>query len=659
MIRQQIHSLCAAGLALFQGAASAITFDGATTYQSIDGIGANVNYRSWDHSNIPPVLQSFMDEAGASLFRLTFDLTNWETNNDDTSSTNYNWAYYNQIYSSPQFTKLWDMLEHLNRSGYSNRVILTFMGWGPSWMMDTDARSLKPGMEDEWAEMIASALIYARNTHGVQVSLVTPNNEPDIYDEGIRITNSTQYADTLHRLAAKLDAAGLTNLWFVGPCRSNGSTNFLNELTADETVMARLKHIGVHAYNNSQANAQAAVNWMAGSAYPDRTVWMTEYNTWCPTCDTTDTGFFDEWVNARATAEHLYYHLEGNASAALAWEGYDSIYAHHYNNWGYFGLVGVDDINAPVKTYTPRKSFYTVAQVSKWVRPGAQRIFVSQPDTWPLTYLTAFKHDALKQVVISGVNVSFSTHVLQGTLENLPAVTNLMLYYTSATADLVAGGNISVAGNGSFTATIPADCVFTLVGIRAEPLTQSSPTTVIGLSPNALAHYYFDVTNPVARVQFDVMNPTGDVSLFVDRDHPSDGKTLVPYASRQPGASAEQVVLREGTGVKALSAGRWYATVRNESVSPVAMSLRASQFPLSGLPLQLRAVTSPGLICLIWNAVPGASYVVEGTSNLASGPWQDLSGTLIAFGTNGTFCLPVGTAMQLFRVKEGVSNSSL
>ena len=71
-------------------------------------------------------------------------------------------------------------------------------------------------------------------------------------------------------------------------------------------------------------------------------------------------------------------HLLNNASAGMVWEGYDSQY-NYYNplEWSFWGLFGVDDTNAVDKTYTARKNFYTLAQISKWVRPGAQRIGVS------------------------------------------------------------------------------------------------------------------------------------------------------------------------------------------------------------------------------------------------------------------------------------------
>ena len=96
------------------------------------------------------------------------------------------------------------------------------------------------------------------------------------------------------------------------------------------------------------------------------------------------------------------------------------------------------------------------------MRPGAQRINVTGT-TSPFSPLLAFKHTGLGQVTIVGINTSGSAATLNGTLASLPAVPHLDLYYTSATTNLAAGGSVPVNANGTFSATIPADCVFTLV----------------------------------------------------------------------------------------------------------------------------------------------------------------------------------------------------
>ena len=80
----------------------------------------------------------------------------------------------------------------------------------------------------------------------------------------------------------------------------------------------------------------------------------------------------DSWAFARGTAAALLDHLANGASAGLVWEGYDSQYTDFNattggNNplhWSYWGLFAVDDVNAATKTYTPRKGFYTLAQIA-------------------------------------------------------------------------------------------------------------------------------------------------------------------------------------------------------------------------------------------------------------------------------------------------------
>ena len=385
--------------------AATVTFDGAVTNQVIDGFGVNANYRSWNNDELKPVLDAFIDRAGMTLFRVVHDLSDWEASNDNADSTVMNWAYYNSIYSSTNFAQLWDMFAYLNNRGITNGAFFNFMGWGPAWMVDSSTHYLNPGMEEEWAEMIASLLVYARNTRGLQFSLVGPNNEPELWAEGIRMEVTT-YTNALHRLALKLDTNGLSNLRFVAPDCSQGGTTYMPQLIADPVVMAKLKHFGIHSYSGGGGSSAGVLSFIQSSPYPDRTFWMTEFNVLCSGCDAGTKGTYD-WTYCRGTADYLLNDLLNGASAGLVWEGYDSIYAHGSYQWSFWGLLAVDDTNAPVKTYTPRKNFYTVAQISKWVRPGAQRIDVSG-STSPFSPLVAFKQADSGQLTIVGINSSSS-----------------------------------------------------------------------------------------------------------------------------------------------------------------------------------------------------------------------------------------------------------
>jgi O-glycosyl hydrolase len=228
--------------------------------------------------------------------------------------------------------------------------------------------------------------------------------------------------------------------------------------------MSKVAHFGMHGYSDGGNGSAGVSSYLQGSAYPDRNFWMTECGAWCAACDAGVLGTYD-WAFCKGTVENLMQHLLNNASAGLVWEVYDSQYNYYHPlQWSFWGLFGVDDTNAVVRTYTPRKTFYTLAQVSRFVRPGAQRIGVSG-STAPFSPLLAFKHTGLGQITIVGINTSGSTSTLSGTLGSLPAVPYLDLYFTSAYTNLAYVGTVAVT-NSKFTATIPADCVFTLSPIR-------------------------------------------------------------------------------------------------------------------------------------------------------------------------------------------------
>jgi O-glycosyl hydrolase len=481
--------------------AATVTINGAQTYQVIDGFGVNANHRSWTNNELQPVLDAMIDQAGMTLFRVLYDRTDWEATNDNNDSAVMNWNYYNTVYSTPDFEKMWGMIAYLNQRGVNNGLALNFQGIGPSWMVNSSTDILTPGYEDEWAEMIASLLIYGRNTRHLQFGLVAPGNEPDNTPDpiqGVQVVDAAQYITMLHQLALKLDTNGLSDIRFIAPDLGYSSTNWLAQIMNDPLIMAKLAHFGLHSYLADGdlaggGNSADVYDFLRQSAYPDRNFWMTEFNVWCSSCENC-TGGATSWTYFRGTAEYLLAHLANGASAGLVWEGYDSYYMIH-NCWSYWGLFAVNDINAVPKTYTPRKNFYTVAQISKFVRPGARRIAVNGSTS--ALVLLAFYHPGTGQLALTGVNTSSSTATLSGTLTNLPSVSSLDLYYTSSTTNLAHGATVPVT-NGVFTAIVPADCVFTFSGFSpriAVSMLYTNQTQNLVLSwASALTNYVLEGT---------------------------------------------------------------------------------------------------------------------------------------------------------------------
>ena len=76
-------------------------------------------------------------------------------------------------------------MAYLNQRGITNGLMPDFEGPVALWM---GGLSLTPGYENEYAETIASLLVYARNTQHLQFTVVGPVNEPDITYSGIHLT---------------------------------------------------------------------------------------------------------------------------------------------------------------------------------------------------------------------------------------------------------------------------------------------------------------------------------------------------------------------------------------------------------------------------------------------------------------------------------------
>src|SRR6266404_1044447 len=392
----------------------AVTIDGGQTNQIIEGFGVNANYFAWNNNELKPALDALIDQAGMTVFRVVFN-NGWEAANDNGDHDVMNWDYFNALYSTPEFEKLWSLLGYLNQKGITNGIVLNFQGPGPDWM---GGSTLSAGYEDEWAEMVTSLLVYARNTRHLQFSLVAPHNEPDITGEGINIPTTDQYLTTLHRLAETLDTNGLSDFRLVAPDLASNDTGLLGAMLDDSLVMAKLAHFGLHSYSGGGSGSDGVYDFIQGSDYPDRSFWMTEFNVWCSVCEAGISGTND-WDYCLGTADYLLGHLANGASAGMVWEGYDSYYPHHMN-WSFWGVLGVDDKDAVPKTYTPRKNFYTLAQIAKFVRPGARRIGLS--GSAGDLELLAFYHDGLGQLTLTGINPDYSPATLSGSLTSLPPI---------------------------------------------------------------------------------------------------------------------------------------------------------------------------------------------------------------------------------------------
>lgn len=448
-----------------------IKINGATRFQQIDGIGVNANTAAWNDDELKPAINMLLDSMNAGIWRVIVETVyNWEEKNDNADPFTFNWEYYNKLYETPKYQKAWDMIRYLNGRGITDKLMINFMGPLPTWM---GGKYLKEKYEDEYIEMLVSFFYYAVNTKHLQIGLISIMNEPDIENEGPTVS-AEKYPVLFKKFYRRMDSLGLGYIKYVAPDvagMDNGIFKYLPQLMKDPESMTKIAHIGLHSYAGYYANVDSAIK---ASPYPTMDYWLTEWNEWCNGCDDGILGEYNYSFGARCV-NHLLSFLKHGATAGIVWEGYDSYYEHHAPSpFSYWGMLSYDPVN---KTYSPRKNFYAVRQVSKFVLPGSFRVDVSGALGDSLLLL-AFHDEKTKSLSIVGINKAHTPVKINCQFSDLPAVNKLDLYYTNQTENVKWLNDVPVK-NGVFNTAIPADCIFTLSGnenIKAKNTARPEPS---------------------------------------------------------------------------------------------------------------------------------------------------------------------------------------
>ncbi len=503
---------CAAGLTSTPrpadaGSTVSVTVDGAQQFQTVDGFGVNANAKNWNDGELVPALDLLIDQLGATMWRIDpFNKSDWEAVNDNNDPNIFDWTYYNALYENPSFQELWNTLNYLDQRGV--QIVLGVSGVVPDWM---GGSVINVNDEDEWVEMIASLVYYARNVRGIDFTLLSPMNEGNLGPPEGPLVGPAQYARLLNKLVARLGALGMGDIELLPPESAGVDTGYLPDLFADPTLMAHINHFSFHSYSGSNGGAHSTIK---GSPYPDRDFWMTEWS------ESATDGFLDggaqvadEWAFARTMTDYLFNHMAGNAAAAMAWDAFDNIHEHDTSgNYTHWGLLAYDLESG---AYSPKPRFYTNAQFFKSVPPGSVRIAAMEAE--PDLQVLAFRHAASGRLTIVGQNLGGSTLTLDTTITNVPsAPTTLALYRTSSSLSLARQPNVAVAA-GTFSLQVPPDSFFTLTGTAGAA--ESLPPAISGVTAQAITAMGASVvwtTNEAtdSRVEWGVTTSYGQSTVF-------------------------------------------------------------------------------------------------------------------------------------------------
>jgi O-glycosyl hydrolase len=379
----------------------------------------------------------------------------WEDVNDNDDPFKFNWDYYDALYETPKFQKAWEMIHYLNKRGIADNLMVNFMGFAPKWMGD---KVIDADKEDEFVEMLVSFFHHAIKTRHLKIGLIAPTNESEHhkYTEGPHLT-AEQHARILRKLVERMTALGIMgNIRIVAPDNADTGIalkDFIPAMMADKVVMSKIAHLGFHSYGGYQQGLRESLEH---SAYRGITFWITEWNAWCNGCDDGIPGKYD-YPFASKSVGFLLDLLRNGARAAVAWEAYDSYYEHHAPSlFSYWGMLGYEPQS---RTYFPRKNFYAIQQVSRFVEPGSW-VLAAQGSTDSLNVLAFYNTDS-RTFTITGINKKKNALALKGTFNNLPGIRQFDLYYTDDPVNVKKGLPVKVKA-GSFHAVLPPDCIFTL-----------------------------------------------------------------------------------------------------------------------------------------------------------------------------------------------------
>ncbi len=447
--------------------------------------------------------------------------------------------------------------------------------------------------EDEFVEMIASIVFYARNTANIQFNLLAPMNEPNLDPwEGPAIPPA-QYARVLNKLAIKLDAIGLSDIRFVGPDGARSVSDlqdFGTALLAYPLVMAKMYRWAIHDYDNSVDGAQ---QWINGTAYPNLRFWVTE----------------------TANYSDVFGQIQNGPSANLVWEGFESVYNHAIragrgttppNDLG--NGPALLDYNESSGVYTPVKAFYEHAQLFKFVRSGAVRIAAADNDSNLETY--AFNHPTTGQLTIVGRNTASNSIIVSGTLASVSGtISTLELYQTNASQNLVRGTDVTVNG-GTFSVTIPGNTFFTLV-------TPSIPDSEPPTAPTNLA-----ATNGFGQVQLNWNASTDNIGVAGYNIYRSTSAGFSPSASNL----IAQTVGLTTTFTNNVAAGNYYYRVLARDV---AGNLSPSSNEVLGTS---QSDTTAPMVAL---TAPADNTTLSGSVNVTANATDNIAVAGVSFFANG------------------------
>jgi glucuronoarabinoxylan endo-1,4-beta-xylanase len=292
---------------------------------------------------------------------------------------------------------------------------------------------------NDWRQAYANYLTqYLRDYQGdsVPITHIGAFNEPNIATSYSSMQMSTSQAtDFLKILGPTVSSSGFSaQVTCCDPSAWSLVQAYLNSVNGDVSASPILKVVSGHAYDNNGLTSTL-------SSVGSRHVWMSEWgggSTWDPSWDS----------GSRASGFYIAYTLQtdltaSNLSAYLYWQGVG------FNNT--CNCILIQDNSGAI---TATKRLWAMANFSRYIHPGASRIYASSPTSNLL--VTAYKNTD-GTVAVVALNQSLSTIWTSFAQQNVgtAAAGTAVPYLTDATHNVSPEPGVLVE-NGRFSSLVQA-----------------------------------------------------------------------------------------------------------------------------------------------------------------------------------------------------------
>ncbi|MEO6086540.1 MAG: glycoside hydrolase family 30 beta sandwich domain-containing protein [Umezawaea sp.] len=458
-------ALLAAGTLTFAtappaSAAAAVTVNGSTKHQTVDGFGiseafgqANAIRNVGDatvQKQMLDLLFSRTNGAGFSILRnlIPSDAAHTMMPTAPSSPTATPTYVWNGGDDATDWGQLWLARQ---AKGYG---VTTFYNdaWSAPGFMKTNGSEADGGMlcgtpgatcsSGDWRRAYADYLAqHTKNwaSAGLAPAYLGISNEPS-YTTGYSsmLVNPAQATDIVKFVGPALTAAGLPTK--VACCDTLGWNllpSYVTAFGADSTARANLGAYTSHGYSNGPAST---IN--TGGKPVWQTEWSIGRSTWNNAWDDNSESSGFAW------AQHLHDGMAGaNLNAFLYWWGVSNTTT---SNGSLIRLSGT--------TLTVAKRYYAFVNYSRFIRPGAVRVGATTGDGG--LKVSAYRNpDGSMAVVV--LNTATSATSTTYSLSNAGLSSGRATPYLTNTGNNTAAQSAIRLSSGSFTATVPARSLVT------------------------------------------------------------------------------------------------------------------------------------------------------------------------------------------------------